>query len=88
MSEHILITCPASSIPVKTGFRAAPGSPLEALWQVTLKHCPHCGDEHVWNGKDAYWQESTLQPAPKNGFRQLWRGFLPARAWAGRDARP
>ncbi len=74
--EHIMITCPNTQMPVKTGFRSLPGSSLDGLKNVKLKRCSACLEEHVWNGREAYWVEYVLQPSRRSGLRQLWQGLL------------
>ena len=49
MSDNIFISCPTTSQPVKTGFRAPRGTDISALQQVTLQHCPACGERHIWS---------------------------------------
>lgn len=80
MSQHIMITCPVGNRPARTGFRAQPGSRLDALKAVRLHRCPVCGTEHVWSGREAYWVEYVREPSRWEGFRQFWRGHLPSKA--------
>jgi len=76
MSEHIMITCPAANIPVRTGYRAVPGSEIDGLKQIRLRICPKCAEEHVWDGKDAYWVEYTPVPSRWDGLRKKLRRSL------------
>lgn len=71
MSDPILITCPATSQPVKTGFRAPSGSDISHLKGVRLERCPQCGQTHVWDGRSAFWEEK--QPAPTGLWHEILR---------------
>jgi hypothetical protein len=46
---------------------------LTGLKQVTMRRCPACFSEHVWNGSEAYWDETELAPSRATGFRSRWR---------------
>ncbi len=76
MSEHIMITYPTASIPVRTGYRAVPGSAIAGPKQIRLLKCPKCRQAHIWDGKDAYWVESILAPSRWHGFRAKLRRSL------------
>jgi hypothetical protein len=76
MSEHIMITCPTANVPVRTGYRAAPGSGIEGLKRITLGKCPKCEEAHIWDGKDAYWVEYIPVPSRWDGFRERLRRSL------------
>jgi hypothetical protein len=73
MSDKIMITCPAETVAVWTGFKASPGATLSGLKRVTMRQCPACGQEHTWNGENAYWEEDAPEPSVWEAFRNIWR---------------
>jgi hypothetical protein len=77
MSDKIVIFCPARKVPVRTGFRAPPGTPLTGLKQVKLENCPACGALHLWNGEDAYWEQDEPEPTFRDVVRSIWRRSKP-----------
>lgn len=51
----VMIKCPVTGVPVATGI----GMDFESLKNVdmrdnTLGDCPSCGQDHVWQKKDAF----------------------------------
>jgi hypothetical protein len=74
MPDHILITCPTSSVAVKTGFRAPRGSRISDLKRVTLRNCPACGQDHVWTGDMGYWDDESPPMSLWEEVRRIWRG--------------
>lgn len=75
IDKRIFITCPVAGVPIATGFRAPAGTDITHLKRITMRHCPACAEEHVWNGEDGYWEEEAA--APSFSFWQqllsIWR---------------
>ncbi len=82
MSNHIMITCPVMNVPVRTGYRAPPGSAIDGLKAIKRARCPECGGVHFWDGKDAFWIEYLIEPTLSRwgGFRERLRRALHVRA--------
>jgi ribosomal protein L28 len=49
----IQITCSATGRSVSTGWRVYSGTDISHIKHYTLRFCPACRKEHVWNGNDA-----------------------------------
>lgn len=49
---ELFIKCPKTGKDVPTGISVTPGTIFQGF-NNTLK-CPHCGETHTWDGKDAY----------------------------------
>ena len=73
MSDYIVITCPASSAPVSTGFRAPRGTRISGLKTVTLRSCPSCGQDHAWSGEMGYWDDEPPNASLWEEVRRIWR---------------
>ena len=73
VDKKIFIACPATRVPVSTGFRAPRGTDLNGLKRVTMWRCPACSGEHVWSGEDGYWEEDEPEPSFWEAFRIRWR---------------
>jgi predicted RNA-binding Zn-ribbon protein involved in translation (DUF1610 family) len=73
IDKKIFISCPVTAVPVSTGFRAPLGTNITALKRVTMRHCPACGEEHIWNGDDGYWVEEVSEPSRWERFLNIWR---------------
>ncbi len=71
MSKHIRITCPVANFPVRTGYRARPGTDIAGPKERTPKRCPRCAGTHVWSAKDAFWLEYVAEPISFWG--RLWQ---------------
>ena len=52
----ILITCPATGKPVDTGIYLDTLSfeNPATIMEQNIVVCPHCGQQHTWDKKDAY----------------------------------
>jgi endogenous inhibitor of DNA gyrase (YacG/DUF329 family) len=78
MSDNIFISCPTTSQPVKTGFRAPKGTDISALKQVTLRNCPACGNRHIWSADAVFWDnEPPAPPSIWKDVRRIWRARKP-----------
>lgn len=53
---RVMIKCPTTGEPVSTGMDM---DSLEgvSLSNNTLRDCPECGQDHVWQGSDAFLEE-------------------------------
>jgi len=78
MYHRIRIFCPATSVPVPTGFRARRDTDISALKRVTMRFCPACGQDHVWNGENAFWVEYVTKRS-KWRLLDVWRPVPPAK---------
>jgi len=72
IDKKIFITRPVTAVPVSTGFRAPSGTNITALKRVTMRRCSACGEEHVWNGEDGYWEEEEPEPSFWEAFLARW----------------
>ena len=50
----LIITCPSTGKPVRTGMSMNKHSFQKALIGAHEVRCPHCGQVHVWSKKDAH----------------------------------
>lgn len=73
IDKKIYTTCPVDNVAVWTGFRAPLGTDLTGLKKVTMRCCPSCLREHLWNGAEAYWDEDEMEPSRTRGFGARWR---------------
>jgi hypothetical protein len=69
----IIIPCPATGVPVSTGFRAATGTDLTGLKRMKMVRCPACLGNHEWNGEGAYCEEEEPDPTFMDLVRSIWR---------------
>lgn len=53
--KSVLIKCPRSQLPIRTGIATSANSDLGRYQSQTLK-CPICGETHTWSGSDAFFE--------------------------------
>ncbi len=52
--KEIIIRCPATQIPARTGKLTTPTSLRAMVMTGTVEACPACGESHHWDSKDAW----------------------------------
>lgn len=73
IDEDIFITCPVTAVPVSTGFRAPRGTNIRGLRGASLRRCPACQKEHLWDGADGYWNKEPQEWSLWEGFLNIWK---------------
>lgn len=64
----IIIRCPETQIPVRTGKMTTPTS-FRAMSVIgTLQECPACGKPHRWDSRDAWLIDPEEAPQPTHQF--------------------
>lgn len=66
MGKNIMILCPSTGKPLHTGFMADDASFANCDYSNNSSSCPHCGQMHVWDKKDAFLE---VQTPPKSGAK-------------------
>ncbi|SFH06756.1 hypothetical protein SAMN04488020_106120 [Palleronia marisminoris] len=52
--DDVLIKCPVTGKPVKTGIVAEREGFEESVLEESTVPCPHCGQTHTWDKQDAW----------------------------------
>lgn len=67
---NVMIDCPATGKPVATGFAmSAEAFAAAKLSGNETDECPHCGQMHIWEMKEAY-LEGSRPPRPETSDDQ------------------
>lgn len=55
MAYVLAINCPSTGKPLSTGIAVRDRDFNRDVFKAnTIGPCPHCGDSHTWDGKDAF----------------------------------